>query len=172
MIVLALDPSTRMTGFAVYKDQELVDHGYINAGSTDVFNRIHKMITGIEEILSKYTIDKAIIEEILPEDVKNNNKTFKALMYLQAFIADCLHTHKIEYIFYTASEWRKKCGIHIGRGIKRESLKPQDIKFVQSQFGIKVNDDEADAICIGFAAVGGVIKEAQVIVDDSGFEFA
>lgn len=172
MTVLALDPSTKITGFAVYKDQELVDHGYINAGSIDVFNRIHKMITGIEEILSKYTIDKAIIEEVLPEDVRNNNKTFKALIYLQAFIVDCLHEHKIEYSFYTASEWRKRCGIHTGRGIKRESLKPQDIKFVQSQFGIKTNDDEADAICIGFAAVGGVIKEAQVIVDDSGFEFA
>jgi Holliday junction resolvasome RuvABC endonuclease subunit len=172
MIVLALDPSTKVTGFAVYKDQELIDHGYINAGSADVFNRIHKMISEIEEILNKYEIDKAILEEVLPEDVRNNNKTFKALMYLQAFITDCLHSHKIEYSFFVASEWRKKCGIHTGRGIKREILKTQDIKFVQSQYGIKVNDDEADAICIGFAAVGGIIKEPQVIVDDSGFEFA
>ena len=93
-------------------------------------------------------------------------------MYLQAFVTDVLDSAKIEFTFYTASQWRKKCGIHTGRGITRESLKPQDIKFVQSQFGVKVNDDEADAICIGFAAVGGVIKSPQTIVTDDGFEFA
>ena len=36
-------------------------------------------------------------------------------------------------------------------GIKRTSLKEADIAFVEETFGITVNDDEADAICIGFA---------------------
>jgi len=35
-----------------------------------------------------------------------------------------------------------------GRGIKRETLKNQDIKYVEDKYNIKVNDDEADAICI------------------------
>ena len=73
--------------------------------------------------------------------------------------------------FIVASAWRKKCGIHTGQGIRRESLKPKDIQFVQNQFGIKVNDDIADAICIGFSYVGGEIKDPQVIVTDGGFEF-
>lgn len=171
MIVLALDPSTKSTGYAVYKDQELITHSYITAGSTNLYNRIHKMIEEIEKVIKEYKVEKAIIEDIIPDDVRNNQSVFKALMYLQGFITDLLNTYNIEFAFYTASEWRKKCGIHIGRGIKRDSLKPQDIKFVQSQFGIKVNDDEADAICIGFAAVGGVIKEPQVIIEDD-FEFA
>ena len=42
-------------------------------------------------------------------------------------------------------------GIKTGRGIKRASLKEADIAFVEETFGITVNDDEADAICIGFA---------------------
>ena len=46
------------------------------------------------------------------------------------------------------------------------------MEFVKKQFGISVNDDIADAICIGFSAVGGVIKESQVITTDDGFEFA
>lgn len=31
------------------------------------------------------------------------------------------------------------------------TLKEADIEFVKETFGITVNDDEADAICIGYA---------------------
>ena len=172
MIVLALDLSTKSSGWAVYEHQKLFSHGCITASSTNLYKRIHKMVDGVEEILKSIKIDKAIIEEVVPEDIHNNQSVVKALLYLQGYITELLDKYNIEFQFYTASQWRKKCGIHTGRGIKRESLKPKDIQFVQSQFGIKVNDDEADAICIGFAAVGGIIKEPQIIVDDDGFEFA
>lgn len=173
MIVLALDPSTKNTGIAVFKDQELIYHNYINAGSANLFRRIDKMIEGIEAVIKEYKPTCVVIEDPIPEDVHHNQNVYKALMYLQAFIMYSLDKNKITNIkFFTSSEWRKKCGIHTGRGIHRDSLKPKDIAFVESQFGIKVNDDEADAIGIGFAAVGGVIKEPQVIIDDSGFEFA
>jgi len=35
-----------------------------------------------------------------------------------------------------------------GRGIKRNDLKPQDIKYIKDKYNINVNDDIADAICI------------------------
>lgn len=172
MIVLALDPSTKNSGWAIYQDQELIKHGCITASSTNLYKRIHKMTEEIEKILKNNKINLVVIEDVFPEDVHNNRNVFNALMYLQGFITDLLNTYKITFKFYVASEWRKKCGIHTGRGIKRESLKPKDIQFVQNQFGIKVNDDEADAICIGFAEVGGVIKEPQTIIIEDGFEFA
>jgi len=171
MMVLAIDPSTKASGYAVYEDQELKDYGYITAGSSNVWHRIHKMVDELEEIVIKHEIDNVIIEDVYPEDVHNNIQIYKTLTYLQGFILDMLNNHDLHPKFYTASEWRKKCGIHTGRGVKRESLKPKDKQFVRSQFGLQVNDDIADAICIGFAAVGGVIKEPQVIVDEDGFEF-
>lgn len=171
MIILALDPSTKNSGYAIYNNQELIAHGCISAGSNNLYHRIDKMVEGLEKILIEYQVEEAIIEDVFPEDVQHNQKVYKALMYLQGFLTHKLDEYKIPFNFYTASEWRKKCGIRTGRGIHRESLKPQDIKFVQNQFGIKVNDDEADAICIGFAKVGGEIKQPQIIkVDD--FEFA
>jgi Holliday junction resolvasome RuvABC endonuclease subunit len=171
MIILALDPSTKSTGYAVYDDQELIAHGCISAGSSNLFKRISRMTEEIKKLFDKHDIKKVVIEEVLPEDVRGNQTVFKALMYLQAYIMGTLDELEVETKFYVASAWRAKCGIHTGRGIKRESLKPQDIKFVQNQFGIKVNDDEADAICIGFAEVGGTIKQPQIIIED-GFEFA
>lgn len=176
MKTLALDLSTKSSGYAIYENQELISHGYFTAGSNNLYNRIHKMVDELEKILKKNIIDRAIIEDVFPEDVHNNRNVFNALMYLQGFITDLLNTYNIPFTFIIPSEWRKKCGIHTGRGIKRDSLKPQDIKFVRDQFGIQVNDDEADAICIGFAAVGGTIKvtqEKQYEYDEfEDFEFA
>ncbi len=171
MIVLALDLSTKSSGWAIYENNELKDYGCITASSTNLFNRIDKMTKEISALFSQYDITKVAIEDVIPDDVHNNQKIFKALTYLQGFILrelDRLNISEIE--FYVSSEWRKKCGIRTGRGIHRESLKPKDIAFVKNQFGISVNDDVADAICIGFAAVGGTIKEPQVIIED-GFEF-
>lgn len=171
MRTLALDLSTKSSGQSVFINQELKYYGCITAGSANVYNRIDKMVEEVEKLIKEYKVDKVVIEDVIPEDVHNNNNVFKALIYLQGFIVHKLDQYKLVPTFFTASEQRKKCGIHTGRGVRRESLKPADIAFVKSQFGITVNDDIADAICIGFAAVGGTIKEAQVEITEDGFEF-
>lgn len=172
MQVLAIDPSTKSSGIAVFSNQELKHYECITSSSTNLFKRINVMITSIEKIIKEYNIDTIVMEEVLMDDVHNNNTVFKALIYLQAYIVGKLDEYHLTPKFYTSSQWRKKCGIHTGRGIRRESLKPADIKFVKDQFGIAVNDDIADAICIGFAEVGGDIKIPQTIIEDDGFEFA
>jgi hypothetical protein len=58
---------------------------------------------------------------------------------------------EIEYVY--PSEWRAACGIRTGRGVKRETLKSADIKFVEEIYGVKVNDDVADSIGIGHAYI-------------------
>ena len=173
MYTLALDLSTKSSGWAIYNNQNLIDYGCITASSPVLFNRIDKMTKEIGELFNKYDITKVAIEDVIPEDVQHNQTIFKALVYLQGFILREIKSHSNvkEIKFFVASEWRKKCGIRTGKGIKRESLKPADIAFVKNQFNLSVNDDVADAICIGFAFVGGIIKESQSFVKDD-FEFA
>lgn len=171
MITLALDLSTKSSGQAIYNEQELIKYGCITSASTNLFTRIDKMVEELTKILTEEKIDRVVIEEVLPEDIRNNQTVFKALMYLQGFICRTLDRFKLTPSFVVASHQRKLCGIKTGAGIKRESLKSKDIAFVKSQFGLTVNDDIADAICIGFSAVGGTIKEPQTIITDDGFEF-
>lgn len=171
MITLAIDPSTKSTGVALFDEQELIKYKCITASSSNLYARIDKMVSELEHILKTQKIDRVIVEDVIPEDVHSNNSIFKALIYLQGFIAHKLDQYNLIPTLIVASEQRKKCGIRTGPGIRRESLKPKDIAFVKNQFGITVNDDIADAICIGFAAVGGVIKTSQVITTDDGFEF-
>jgi len=61
------------------------------------------MVEGISAILTTEKIDKVVIEEVLPDDVKNNQTVFKALMYLQGFICHILNKFKLIPTFVVAS---------------------------------------------------------------------
>lgn len=154
--ILGIDPSTKSTGIAIFEDNTLIKYKCITASSSNLFTRIEKIITELNNILKTNKIDYVYIEDVFPEDVKHNQQVFNALKYLQGFILYELNKFKINHTFFTASEWRKKCGIKTGRGIKRETLKGKDIEFVENKFNVTVNDDIADAICIGYA---GLIKD-------------
>lgn len=153
MKILAIDASTKSSGFAVFYDKELIYSCCKVSNSQDLIIRIEKMADYVQQIIAMYPdIEKIILEEVLPEGSKGNIKTHKALMWLQAAIAIRVHNiypHvKIEYIY--PSEWRAAVGVKTGRGIKRTELKEKDINLVQEKFGLKVNDDHADAILIGY----------------------
>jgi len=47
MKLLALDCSTKATGFAVFSGKSLLGSGVITASSTDLIKRIHKMVDNI-----------------------------------------------------------------------------------------------------------------------------
>ena len=156
MNILALDCSTKSTGLAIFKDKEFLGKGCITASSTDLFKRIHKMVDGIDEIISQAAIGEIVMEEVIPDHAKNT-QTFKALMYLQAAVMMMVHDKhpgvKVELIY--PGSWRSQAGIKTGRGVKRETLKDADIARAKAVFGAQdLNDDEADAMLIGGVYVG------------------
>jgi Holliday junction resolvasome RuvABC endonuclease subunit len=171
MKTLALDLSTKSSGWSIYNDKELENFGCITASSSNLYKRIEKMGIELTTILKENKIDRIVIEDVVPDDVHNNGKVFRALMHLQGYIAFILSGFKLEPEYIVASHWRKLCGIKTGSGIHRESLKPKDIEFVKKQFGLDVNDDIADAICIGFAVVGGEVHDTVNTVEYVDFEF-
>lgn len=155
MVLMSIDGSTKASGVAIFKDKELIHYECVTASSAEKIKRINKMVTRFKELFSEYKVDKIIMEEPLPEDVKNNKQVFKALMYLQAETAIRFYTD-LNYAFeqddfIPVSTWRSHLGISIGRYGARESVKKEDISFVKDHYNIEVNDDIADAICIGHA---------------------
>ena len=71
-------------------------------------------------------------------------------MWLQAIVVVSAYEidSNIQYEFIGASSWRAKLNMKQGRGVKREYLKNKDIQYVKDKYGITVNDDQADAMCI------------------------
>ena len=49
MYLLALDCSTKATGYAIFKDKELLASGVITASSNDLYKRIHKMVDAFSQ---------------------------------------------------------------------------------------------------------------------------
>ena len=151
MIIMSIDASSKSSGWSVFEDGKLIDYGCITASSTDLIKRIQKMIEGFDNTLNKYKINKIVLEEVRPDTGYNSNtNVWKALTWLQAAIAFLVHEkyHQTEIEYIYPSSWRSKIGIKTGKGIKRETLKEADIRYVKENFNIEVNDDIADAICI------------------------
>ena len=153
MYLLALDASTKATGFAIFKDKELITCNCIMASSNDLYKRIHKMVDSILTIVDQLGINQIVMEEVIPDHSKNTN-TFRALMYLQALIHIEMHDKhpevQIEMVY--PSSWRSVCGIEDGRGSKREQKKLKDIEFANRTYNLSLtSDDAADAVCIGHA---------------------
>lgn len=160
MKIISIDASTKSSGIACFENKKLLKYECLTASSENLFKRIEIMVKKINDFLEKEeNIDYIIMEEVVPEAtgsdqrVKMNKsiKTYKALMYLQGEVAKLINNKypktKLEFIY--PSEWRSQCGIKQSKGIKRDTLKANDIAYVYNNFGIKVNDDIADSICIG-----------------------
>ena len=162
MITIAIDASTKSTGVAIFKDKQLIRRSNIQDNGKNVLKRIKTMTDCIEEtyLTERDTNNdqiQVIMEQIIPDNLNeakwtHNQATFKALFYLQAAIVLMFDNYGIEVEFIGASSWRKQCGIKQGAAT-RDVLKMRDIEFVKENFGLIVNDDVADAICIGWAKV-------------------
>ena len=85
MILMAIDGSTKSSGVAIFdtETKKLLHYECITASSTEKIKRINKMVDGFEKLFQEYKVDRIVMEEPLPEDVRNNRNVFKALMYLQ-----------------------------------------------------------------------------------------
>ena len=153
MKTLSIDASTKNTGIAIFDNSQLIHYQCINSSSTNTLKRIQYMTKEIQKIVKKYTPDKVVIQDVLPEDVKHNQNVFKALIYLQAALVLKLFDYDLQPTFYTASHWRAQVGIKTGPGIKRNQLKTASKKLVTALYHIEVNDDISDAICLGIAYI-------------------
>ena len=147
MKILSLDLSTHSSGWCIGQDGVLKTHGCITASSKDVKNRIIKMRDELITIIKENKIEKIIMEQVRPD---YNSHTSKVLMWLQAVVVIATYeiNPKIQCQFIGVSTWRATLKMKQGRGIKRDTLKPQDIQYVKDKYDITVNDDQADAICI------------------------
>lgn len=153
MTILSLDLSTKSSGWAIFQDGILIKSGCITSSSTDLLKRINVMLDGLKIIVEEYKPNKVVAEEVRPENGMQNLKTHRALMWLQGGVALMLYAYnkKLEMDLIYPSSWRAAIGIKTGRGIKRTTLKEKDIQFVKENYNLDVNDDEADAICIGYS---------------------
>ena len=159
MKVMSIDASTKSTGVALFDNGKLIDYKNFTESGTDTFRRIKNMTKKIEDYFLEHSPDRIILEEVLPEDVRNNQKTFKPLIYLQSNLVLMFHEYKKTVELVNVNTWRKTLGIPTGMYAKRELCKQKSIELIKKKYGIDANDDVCDAICIGCAGQMGIVNE-------------
>ena len=149
MKILALDQSTRITGWAVFADGALQEYGKFDAenAGADIGKRLTYIREKVKVLIDKYDIQKILIEEIqLQNTVGNNVVTYKKLAYVQAILIQMFDELRLPYEIIASSSWKSTLSI---KGRARAEQKKNAQIYVNTIYGIKAAQDECDAICIG-----------------------
>ena len=144
MIVLAFDQAySGATGWAVFSGHDLVDYGkFETGGNLKLFNN------HVAPLLATHNPDRIYYEGIYNN---NNANTFKRLAQVQgALLSLC---EDAEEVYPTT--WRSVLKLR-ARG--RTAQKQEAQAYVLEHFGIKVVQDVADAILIGYSQVSQEIN--------------
>ena len=165
MRLLALDQSSRITGWAIFEDGKLVTYGKFNAEivGSDIADRLHHIRNKVKTLIEENGITSVILEDIqMQGNVVNNVQTFKALAEVFGVISELLVDMNIPQTAVLASSWKSALGIR-GRARAEQKRAAQD--WVINTYGVKPTQDECDAICIG-------AHKFKNIVSDEGFDWA
>lgn len=169
MIILAFDQATRTSGWSVFRDQELIAHGTFTFTDNNLGLRLWKIRQKVEELYRKYLPDKIVYEDIqLQQGTVNNVVTFKSLAEVFGIIYEYATELGLPNEAILSGTWRKGLGI---AGTKREQYKPNTQKWVLDNCGVRVNEDEADAIAIG-AYAAGIRMAKQTVKQAPAFDWS
>lgn len=153
--MLALDISTKSTGYAVFENGVLKHHGVINYDEKDSQQRLHMMTYLIYHFFDWNNIAIVVVEQPI---FNQNVKTFSELsMMVGAVYAFCIENHN-DFHMFLPSQWRALISSE-KKPRKRKELKEWGKQKARELYGVEVRtDDESDAILIG-TAYGNLFKE-------------
>lgn len=147
--LLSLDTSTTSTGWAIFKDGEYQESGVID-DFKKVKNGYERLKLMTKELLDNIGQLKPDIIVIEKDVVFGNMKVIDMLMKIIGAVYGFCLFNGITYYEFAPSEWRKYVKLQ-AFGRKRDEFKKASIKYIKDNLNMDVNDDEADAICIGLA---------------------
>ena len=152
--ILALDQSSRITGWAVFQDDKLIDFNKFNAETAvgpDLPKRLQFIKNKVQELVNKYEIDEVVLEDIqMQSNVANNVQTFKTLAEVIGVISEYLQEENLPQTIVLASSWKSDLGI---KGRDRAAQKRAAQQYVVDTYAQKPTQDECDAICIGLSYI-------------------
>lgn len=151
MKVLALDQSTRVSGYTVFDNGEYVHSGMIDMSKSklETGERSFEMAKSIWKIIKQHKPEYLILEETQQQ---SNVKIVIVLSRLQGMIIGYAEAHGVKVRILEPAKWRKALGYSQGPKVKRAELKQQSIDYVKDNLGMDLPEDQAESCCIGIAA--------------------
>lgn len=145
--LLAIDQASVTSGYAVFKEGELVDYGKFTFNDDVIAERLVKIRAKVLELIDTYDINEVAFEDIqMQGNVANNVQTFKVLSEVFGVISETLQERKMKYTVVMAGTWKSTLGI---KGRTRPEQKKNAQEYVLKTYNVKAIQDVCDAICIG-----------------------
>ena len=151
MRVLAFDQSTRVSGYSFFENGEYVCSGVVDMSKSTLatHERSFEMVKALWKIIKKYKPDCLVIEDTQQQ---NNVKTVVTLARLQGMIIGYAEAHKVKVHILKPTQWRAVLNYSQGPKVKRAELKKQSIEYIKNKYGLKLPEDECEAIALNDAA--------------------
>lgn len=158
MKILAIDQASKVSGWSVFENGELIEYGKVTFNDDDFILRVSKLRSWLNEFIDDNSIEKVILEDIQLQIDKEsqqvvygegnivNVQTFKKLAGLQTVLYELCLSKDIPVEIYHSSAWKSTCKI---TGQHRQEQKRSAQNYILNKYGVKVIQDIADAICLG-----------------------
>lgn len=157
--LLALDQSSRITGYAIFENAKLIHYGKFSVDDDDIGVRLLKIRQNVHNLIEKYDINELVFEDIqLQNNVQNNVQTFKTLAEVFGVIYELATELDLQNSTVLASSWKSTLKV---RGKDRPEQKRNAQALIEKTFNVKPTQDECDAICIGLHHILHPIKSDE-----------
>lgn len=154
-VLCSIDASTCSTGISIFLNGKYLSSSLLQFSDKSAPERFKKMCLAILSCLDSASPTVIYMEEAA---VVRNAQTQRALIRLQGVVYGWAIQHSAECNFIRPTEWRAHAGIHSGKK-KRDVLKLEAVNVVKEKLNIDTNDDVAESILIGIAAINKYNKE-------------
>lgn len=144
--ILALDQASRCSGYAVFQEGRLIASGTFTFEDADFSLRLVKIRNKVISLIEEYNINKILLEDIQLQGQTNNVTTYKALAEVLGVLEELARERNIPHELIHSQSWKSTLDI---KGRDRATQKRNAQNFVAAKYGLKVSQDQSDAICIG-----------------------
>ena len=144
--ILALDQASRTSGYAIFQDGQLIASGTFTYDDDDFSLRLVKIRNKVLSLIEEYNITKILLEDIQLQGQTNNVTTYKTLAEVLGVLEELARERNIPHELVHSQTWKSTLGI---KGRDRATQKRNAQAFITEVYGLKVSQDQSDAICIG-----------------------
>jgi len=149
---IAIDPSTTVTGWAVFQDDGLVAWGKINTTGAPYADRFSYIVEGLAEACVKHGAHEAAIEDIkFAWHGKNRNRNIAGLQVVFRSIQDWSKSIGFPLIPYNPATWKTNV---VGATHAPKDVVKENICFRFPRLPRDLTEHEYDAIGIGIYHAG------------------
>lgn len=162
--ILAIDQSSRINGYSVFDNKELVAYGRYESTKETAIERLVDLGDWLASLLHKYKPDQVGLEDTqYNPSTGMGHEVFRLLSQVMGMMMYIAAREGIKIEVVKIPTWRGHCQI---KGSVRSQQKKSAQGRVKNWYDISVTDDESEAICIGKYFSDKKAEEGEVLIGE------